>query len=228
MAILIPCLVQLRAEFDALAPGRSRASDGWIGDAAHAAETSDHNPDETGAVPIHDADKINEVHAIDVDNAGPWPDGVSMETIVQHLLARCRYGEETRLRYVIYNRRIWSASRGWNTERYTGASAHTEHAHFSASYDNNLEATTASWHLEDLVALSADDKTWIEATVSRLVTAAVDKRVGDVVPRVDATGNDIPATDDNPNIVAATALHNLMRDTAKIRTRLEEPPYRPE
>jgi hypothetical protein len=162
--ILIACLVQLRAEFNAIAPARDKTSDGWIGDTAHQAEVSDHNPDETGNVPIHDADSINEVHAVDVDSTGPWPFDGGMETIVQHLLARCRSGAETRLRYLIYRRRTWSASSSWVEKAYTGASPHEEHAHFSASYNTGKEASTASWHLEELVALTDDD-------ITRLVNA---------------------------------------------------------
>jgi hypothetical protein len=63
-----PLLEALFAEFDKIAPSRDHASDGSIGDTAHQQEVSDHNPDETGSVPIHDADHLNEVHAIDVDN----------------------------------------------------------------------------------------------------------------------------------------------------------------
>lgn len=166
--VLIPCLKTLFAEFNRIAPGRDHASDGSIGDAAHAGEVSDHNPDETGSVPIHDADKVNEVHAIDVDNNLRESD-LTMEKCVQFLLGRCRSGAEKRLRYIIYNRRIWSASSGWVQKTYTGASAHTEHAHFSASYTSNLEASTASWHLEDIpVALTAADKTWISQQIAAL------------------------------------------------------------
>ena len=129
--ILIPCLRALFMEFDRIAPSRDRASDGSIGDAAHQKEVSDHNPDETGSVPIHDADHINEVHAIDVDNNLRESD-LTMEKVVQFLLGRCRSGAEKRLRYIIYNRRIWSASSGWVQKAYAGPSPHTEHAHFSA------------------------------------------------------------------------------------------------
>ncbi|HEY0001066.1 MAG TPA: hypothetical protein VGB74_11475, partial [Actinoplanes sp.] len=151
--VLVPCLVRLRTEFNEIAPSRDKASDGSIGDAAHQASSSDHNPDETGTVPIHDADSVNEVHAIDVD-VNLRRTGLTMERVVQFLLARCRSGAEKRLRYIIYNRRIWSASSGWVQQTYTGSNPHTEHAHFSASYTTSLEASTASWHLEDLVALT--------------------------------------------------------------------------
>jgi hypothetical protein len=157
LVALISALVTLRSEFNAIAPKRDKASDGWIGDKAHEASVSDHNDDETGNVPIRDADSTHEVHAIDVDASGPWPDGLTMEKIVQFVLARCRSGAEPRLRYIIYNRRIWSASSGWAQQTYTGANPHTEHAHFSASYDTAREASTASWHLEDLAMPTADE-----------------------------------------------------------------------
>ena len=174
--ILVACLKQLFAEFNQIAPSRDHASDGSIGDAAHQQEVSDHNPDETGSVPIHDADHTNEVHAIDVDIDLREP-GLTMETVVQFVLARCRNGSEKRLRYIIYNRRIWEADNSWRQRAYTGASAHTEHAHFSASYDSSREASTASWHLEDIpVALTATDKTWITNTIR----AEVAKVAGEV------------------------------------------------
>jgi hypothetical protein len=164
--VLVPCLVKLRDEFNIIAPGRDKASDGSVGDPAHASTTSDHNPDETGKVPIRDADTVNEVHAIDVDEDLRTA-GLSMEGVVQFLLARCRSGAENRLRYIIFNRRIWEATGGWRQEAYAGANPHTEHAHFSASYVSALEASTASWHLEDLIEkeenmatqFNADDQT---------------------------------------------------------------------
>jgi len=159
--VLVPCLERLFVEFDHIAPARATVSDGKVGDTAHAQTSSDHNPDETGTVPIHDADKINEVHAIDVTATLNESD-LTMERVVQFLLGRCRSGAERRLRYIIYARRIWSASSGWSQKAYTGPSAHIEHAHFSASYESALEASTASWHLEDIpVALTPDDKTWL-------------------------------------------------------------------
>lgn len=153
--ILIAAGKSLFAAFDEIAPNRSHASDGTIGDAAHAKEVSDHNPDETGAVPIHDADHVNEVHAIDVDAALREP-GLTMEYVVQFILLQCRSGVEKRLRYIIYNERIWEADNGWKQRAYTGKSLHIEHAHFSFSYTTNLEASTVSWQLEAIpVAIPA-------------------------------------------------------------------------
>lgn len=181
--VLIPALKSLFAAFDQIAPKRDKASDGSIGDAAHRQEVSDHNADEEGSVPIHDADKVNEVHAIDVTSKLNEP-GLTMEMIVQFLLARCRSGAEKRLRYIIYNRRIWSASSGWVQKAYTGASPHTEHAHFSASYTTSLEALTASWHLEDIpVAMTAADRSWVQAQNTALLTKIEDLLEGGAVAR---------------------------------------------
>jgi hypothetical protein len=172
--ILIAALKRLFADFDVLAPNRDHASDGSIGDTIHEDEVSDHNPDETGSVPIHDADHTNEVHAIDVDDDLNEP-GLTMEMVVQFILGRCRSGAETRLRYIIYNRRIWEADNGWKQRTYTGASPHTEHAHFSASYTTDKEASQASWHLESIpVALTKDDKDWITAQIKAGVEAVLD------------------------------------------------------
>jgi hypothetical protein len=174
---LVACGVKLFDEFDAIAPQRDKSSDGWIGDAAHADKTSDHNPDETGKVPVYDIDKLNEVHAIDVDVTLRQTD-LTMEKVVQHLLKRCRSGAEKRLRYIIYNRRIWAASNGWRQEEYDGANPHTQHAHFSLSYDTNREASRASWELEDIpVSLTAQDKQDIINGVTSAVLAQVGVRV---------------------------------------------------
>lgn len=158
---LIPCLRKLRDEFNALAPGRDKGADGSIGDTAHAAGgTSDHLPDEDfAALRGKDADHANEVHALDIDSTGPWPDGLTMDRIVAHILSYCRRNNsdplnEPRLRYIIWNRKIYRAP-NWAAETYTGSpDPHTNHAHFSAEYVSSLEADTSTWHLEDLVALT--------------------------------------------------------------------------
>ena len=173
--ILVPCLVQLRAELNEIAPERDKGSDGTIGDRAHQQSISDHNDDEVGRVPIRDADSKHEVHAYDADDDLRTPN-LTMEMVVQHILGRCRSGAEKRLRYIIYNRRIWEASNSWRQRTYTGASPHTEHAHFSSSYETKHEASTASWRLEDIpVALTDSDKNWLAAKIDEAATHAAER-----------------------------------------------------
>jgi hypothetical protein len=148
MAILVPCLVVLRAEFNTLAPNRDKGADGWIGDTAHQQESSDHNGDETGRTPTEDADDIDEVHAIDVDSdLGP---GMDLADYVERIRVRHERGQDNRLQYIIYRGRICSAARGWTWREYIGKSAHFDHAHFSVRYTTAQENDTRPWGvLED-------------------------------------------------------------------------------
>lgn len=217
--ILIEAGKSLFRDFDLLAPSREKASDGSVGNLAHQQSVSDHNPDETGSVPISDADNINEVHAIDVDKDLRESD-LTMEKVVQFLLGRCRSGAERRLRYIIFNKRIWSASSDWVQKPYTGANDHSQHAHFSFSYVTSLEASAASWKLEEIpVALTQADKDYIDAKLEAVVDE-VKKLVGDVVVRWDATGANIPSTDPNPTVQVSTALNQVGRTVARVESKL--------
>ena len=156
MAVLVSCLQALREEFDETFPDRGRGSDGWIGDAAHQARDSDHNPDERGIV-----------HAIDVTaDLGP---GASMHDVIDVLLRHCRAGTEHRLTYMIYDRTIWSRSVGWRPAVYTGDNPHTKHAHFSASDNRALEQDIRTWHLEETpMTLTPEDKDWIRTEIRKV------------------------------------------------------------
>lgn len=201
-ASLVPCLVQLRTEFNQLFPDRDKSSDGWIGDAAHSSRDSDHNPAPDG-----------QVHAIDVDR--DLAPGVDMLDYVNHVIARCRTGLENRLTYVIYNRHIWSASNGWRRSDYNGSNPHDKHAHFSASYTPSREANKRSWALEEVpVALTADDKKWITGEFTRVAKAVVKEELaaygrgdGDTTGRVYSRDG-----------LATT----VEQDTKKIREALDE------
>jgi hypothetical protein len=144
--ILVPCLVTLRNEFNQLSPSRDKASDGAVGDPRHAATASDHNPDETGSTPTKDADKVNEVHAIDVDK-DLRKAGWDMPRALKVIITRHRTGEDDRLQNVIYNRTIWSRSWGWTARAYNGSNPHDKHAHFSARYTTAQEADIRPWGL---------------------------------------------------------------------------------
>jgi hypothetical protein len=164
--VLVPCLVSLRGEFNALAPGRDKSSDGSIGDTAHASSSSDHNPDESGATPYEDSDRINEVHAIDVDKSLQGSP-LTMQQVVDIIVARHRSGKDDRLQNVIFNRRIWSRSWNWSESRpYGGSNPHDKHAHFSARYLTAQERDERPWGLleetqmveeDDMATITQDD-----------------------------------------------------------------------
>ncbi|MEU4694864.1 hypothetical protein [Actinoplanes sp. NPDC023714] len=221
--VLVPCLVRLRTELNEIAPGRDKTSDGTIGDRAHQASVSDHNDDEVGRVPIRDADAKHEVHAFDADDDLRTPN-LTMEMVVQHILRRCRSGAEKRLRYIIYNRRIWEASNGWRQRSYSGASPHTEHAHFSASYETKHEASTASWHLEDIpVALTDADKKWLSAQIDAAATKAAE-RVWKTKLNIAVQPGAKPSLQEAGSILRYTSSehHNILDEVEDLRTEVQK------
>jgi hypothetical protein len=219
--ILVPCLVTLRNEFNKLAPGRDKASDGSIGDAAHQQESSDHNPDETGRTPYSDADHINEVHAIDVDDDLRLA-GWSMNRALEIIITRHREGRDNRLQNVIYNRRIWSRSWGWTARAYTGASAHTEHAHFSARYTTAQESDTRPWGLLEDDVTKSEFTAWMtewarsgagkQALAIALLTYDPGKDAnGNIPPGGVSNAGDAAAT--NPTVAPSYALNRAVLST---------------
>lgn len=131
-----PCLLTLRGEFNALSPARDKGADGTIGDAAHQSRASDHDPDANGWV-----------KALDIDSSGPWP-GHTFHEIVMWIVARCRSGQEGRIRYVIHERVIYHERDGFKGNAYTGSDPHTNHAHFSCNYTQSVFTQTQPWGVE--------------------------------------------------------------------------------
>jgi len=129
---LAPSLVALRNEINARWPNRDKASDGWIGDASHAARKSDHNPDwDAGGV----------VRAIDADR-----DGIN---VAELLAATVR---DHRVAYVIWDRRIASATEDgtpWDWEPYDGTNPHTQHVHISIRHTRAAETDASAWFTQE-------------------------------------------------------------------------------
>lgn len=86
----------------------------WLGDAAHQAECSDHNPDATGVV-----------HAIDA---------MTLDTDSQDQIVAWALGDTADLEYVINRRRIWERSHGFAEMPYDGLNPHTDHVHISGRH----------------------------------------------------------------------------------------------
>jgi hypothetical protein len=223
--VLVPCLKSLFAEFDQLAPNRDRASDGAVGDRAHAAKgSSDHLPDEeTPALRSKDSDGLNEVHAIDVDRDLRLP-GWSMERVVQTIVTRCRSGAETRLQYVIFNRKIWSKSWGWTARAYTGANAHDHHAHFSARYDTASEQNTKPWGLlaantpeEDDMPITEGEWKRLEALFGAVPNAVWERNIGKATGTPSLTAQSALVT---ANVRAGSAANDQLPKVTALLTQL--------
>lgn len=124
MAELVAGGVALRGQIDRRWPKRDKASDGWLGDAAHAARESDHNPDSKGVV-----------HAIDVDEDLRGSKGDSLWLADQLIAyARMKRDGSNRLKNIVYEDRVSSgtyADRFWVWR--DGEYGHTEHVHVSFS-----------------------------------------------------------------------------------------------
>lgn len=105
----------LLGQIDAMAPNRNRASDGWIGDTNHQNRSSDHNPwypPPNGGI----------VTARDFTHD---PVRMAGHSIANTLVVY----RDPRIKYIIWNRRIWSPDLGWRA--YDGPNPHTTHVHLS-------------------------------------------------------------------------------------------------
>jgi hypothetical protein len=121
-----------------MAPSRNKADDGTIGDPAHQARKSDHNPDTNGVVT-----------AMDITNDPAH--GADAGAIAEML----RLSKDRRIKYVISNRRIFSSLVSpWQWRRYDGVNAHTEHVHISVIDDPALYDDTAQWELDRIAKTS--------------------------------------------------------------------------
>jgi hypothetical protein len=135
-------LATLRNEVRTLHPGTRVDT---IGDADHAGSASDHNPNAAEVVCAADffADR-----------------GLKLGDFAEHL----RRTNHRAVKYVIYNRRLWSKTRageGWRP--YNGSNPHTSHVHVSVGVGPDGRSTgpyddTSPWGLlEDDMPLSDGD-----------------------------------------------------------------------
>jgi hypothetical protein len=114
---------QLRLQVDDSYPDRDRTSDGWIGNLAHQATKSDHNPDKAYG---------NVVRAIDLDrdlSGKAKPD--LMPYLADEIRRFAKKDKSKRVAYIIFNGKIASPRMGWRWRKYSGVNPHTKHCHIS-------------------------------------------------------------------------------------------------
>lgn len=116
MARLANSLVTLRTQIDTAFPKRNTASDGWLGDAAHQARLSQHNPNAAGVV-----------CAIDITHDPAH--GVDCHRLMEELDA----SNDDRIFYLIWNRQIDNSNDARTP--YDGPNPHTRHLHISVLWD---------------------------------------------------------------------------------------------
>lgn len=126
MAKLAPSLAAFRQWIYAKWPHHETNHDGWIGDAAHQATKSDHNPNSRGIV-----------DAIDTDE-----NGIHMPTL---MVAAAMHPSTS---YLIYEGKIYKARNLYVPERYTGTSnPHAGHCHTSIWQTVKAEQSKTPWNV---------------------------------------------------------------------------------
>jgi hypothetical protein len=118
---------QLRSEINTKYSNRDKRSDGWIGDTAHNARKSDHNPDKQGWV-----------RAIDIDS--DLVKGSSKESwLLAEQIKTIALKGDKRLSYIIHQHRIASPRQNWAWRVYKGSNPHVSHIHISFTKSGDLD-----------------------------------------------------------------------------------------
>lgn len=132
-------LETLRAQFNQRYPNRSTASDGGIGDAAHATRDSDHNP---WVGPARDGRMLVTARDFTHDPGS----GMDIDRITDELAA----SRDPRIKYLIANGLILDSRPGnnpWKWMPYRGSNAHTKHFHLSVHSSIALADDARPWNL---------------------------------------------------------------------------------
>lgn len=176
-------LEDLRAQADAFAPHRNKASDGTIGNAEHAARASRHNPNAAGVVTAFD---------LTHDPAGGMDTYAYARALVEN-----RDLIPNDLDYLISNRQVASRERDWTWRTYTGPDPHTNHAHFGVGRGPDSAPTgpfddPSQWHFDQLLVpgASTSEEDQLMAASDDIIKAVRDgndnlaKNVGDAANNI--------------------------------------------
>jgi hypothetical protein len=127
----------LRNQVNAAWPKRSKTDDGTIGDAAHSARSSDHNPNASGVV-----------CAIDIT------DDPKSGCDVRALFDRIK--GDRRVHYVIHERRMSHEGGPWID--YHGTNPHTAHGHLSLKQSASTYDNAGPWNIQGAPAVPKPPK----------------------------------------------------------------------
>lgn len=179
---LAASLDKLRDQVNAAYPTRSKVSDGTIGDAAHAASKSEHNPDSNGVVRALDLTH-DPAHGL---NAGA-------------LAERLRASRDPRILYIISNARIASSYAvngvpAWTWRPYSGTNAHRSHVHVSVVESARLYDSVRPWSISPTPTTPQEDDVTPEQ-IKDAVRAVLHEEIVDT-----------PYIKSNPEIAVVTAL----------------------
>lgn len=131
MARLALSLKKLRDQVNDAAPRRSKKEDGWLGDTAHAARKSAHNPNGRGVV-----------CAIDLTHDPKG--GFDSYEFAEHL----RQARDERIANVISNGRIFSSTVSpWRWRKYSGSNKHDKHVHVEVPQDQQKYDDGSAWDI---------------------------------------------------------------------------------
>lgn len=127
---LAPALAALISDVNQEWPDRDKTYDGTIGDAAHAARKSEHNPNRDPSDDVPDG----YVTAADITSSG-----VDVARLIDVLI------HDPRTWYVIHNREIRSRTYGFMHQDYKGSDPHLHHIHISLVQTAKACNDTGHW-----------------------------------------------------------------------------------
>lgn len=150
---LAKSLGTLRSQVNVAYPKRSKASDGTIGNVAHASRPSDHNPNPQGVV-------------CGLDITHDPASGCDAHALAEIL----RTNRHPNLKYLISNSRIASAKDGWKWRPYSGSNPHNKHIHISVGVGRDGQSKqpyddTTAWTIKKGGSMSTNALTKEEVIV---------------------------------------------------------------
>ena len=154
-------ILGLISAVNALAPGRSTISDGTIGDTAHAARKSDHNPNDFGVVTA-------------VDLTHDPVKGADMHQITEFM----RLERDPRIKYVIWDGRMFASYQTvmrnpWEWGNYSGTNQHRLHSHTSVVSDPKVYDQTGRWTISEseVPPVAIKIPNWLKPSWDRAIRA---------------------------------------------------------